>query len=36
MFRGVRITYTQVFRTPEFYQRDRWLLFGSLNVTFRY
>jgi len=36
MFRGVRVTYTQLFRTPEFYQRDRWMIFGSLNVTFRY
>ena len=36
MIRGVRVTYTQLFRTPEFYQRDRWTIFGSLNVTFRY
>lgn len=35
-FRGVRITYTHVLRTPEFFERDRWTLFGSINVTFRY
>jgi len=28
--------YTQVLRTPEFYQQDRWQQFGSINVTFRY
>jgi lipid A 3-O-deacylase len=36
LFRGVRITYTQVLRTPEFYERDRFDQFGSVNVTFRY
>ncbi len=36
MFRGVRITWTQVLRTPEFFERDRWDQFGSINVTFRY
>jgi hypothetical protein len=36
MFRGVRITWTQILRTPEFFQRDRWDQFGSINVTFRY
>jgi lipid A 3-O-deacylase len=36
LFRGVRITYTQVLRTPEFFERDRWDQFGSINVTFRY
>lgn len=36
LFRGVRISYTQVLRSPEFYQRDRFDQFGSLNVTFRY
>jgi hypothetical protein len=35
-YRGVRFTYTQVLRTPEFYERDRWEQFGSINVTFRY
>jgi lipid A 3-O-deacylase len=35
-WRGVRFTYTQVLRTPEFYERDRWEQFGSINVTFRY
>ena len=33
---GVRVTYTQVLRTPEFYQQDRFTQFGSVNVTFRY
>jgi hypothetical protein len=36
LFRGVRISYTPVLRTPEFYQRDRWDQFGSINVAFRY
>ncbi len=36
LFRGVRISYTQVLRTPEFFQRDRFDQFGSINVTFRY
>jgi lipid A 3-O-deacylase len=36
LFQGVRISYTQVLRTPEFYERDRWTQFGSINVTFRY
>jgi lipid A 3-O-deacylase len=36
LFSGVRISFTQVLRTPEFYQRDRYDLFGSINVTFRY
>jgi hypothetical protein len=36
LYRGVRVTWTQVLRTPEFFQRDRWDQFGSLNVTFRY
>ena len=35
-YSGVRVSYTQVLRSPEFYQRDRWQQFGSLNVTFRY
>jgi len=35
-FRGVRISYTQVLRTPEFFERDRWDQFGSFNVAFRY
>jgi lipid A 3-O-deacylase len=33
---GVRITYTQVLRTPDFYQQNRWTQFGSFNVTFRW
>lgn len=36
LFRGVRISYTQVLRSPEFFERDRWDQFGSINVTFRY
>jgi len=36
LFSGVRINFTQVLRTPEFYQRDRYDLFGSISVTFRY
>ena len=36
LFSGVRISYTQVLRTPEFFERDRWDQFGSINVTFRY
>jgi hypothetical protein len=36
LYRGVRITWSQVLRTPEFFERERWDQFGSLNVTFRY
>jgi hypothetical protein len=36
LFKGVRISYTQVLRSPEFFERDRWDQFGSINVTFRY
>jgi lipid A 3-O-deacylase len=36
LFRGVRVSYTQVLRTPDFFERDRWNQFGSVNVTFRY
>jgi hypothetical protein len=36
LLRGVRITWTQVLRTPEFFERNRWDQFGSINVTFRY
>jgi len=36
LFRGVRFSYTQVLRSPEFYERDRWEQFGSFNITFRY
>lgn len=36
LFRGVRLSYTQVLRTPEFFERDRWDQFGSINITFRY
>ncbi|MFZ5782397.1 MAG: lipid A deacylase LpxR family protein [Pseudomonadota bacterium] len=33
---GVRVTYTQVIRTPDFYEQNRWTQFGSINVTFRW
>jgi lipid A 3-O-deacylase len=36
LFRGVRISYTQILRTPEFFEQNRWDQFGSFNVTFRY
>ena len=36
LYGGVRFTYTQVLRTPEFFQQDRFTQFGSVNVTFRY
>ncbi len=36
LYRGVRVTWVQVLRTPEFYERDRWDQFGSINITFRY
>ncbi|TAJ37054.1 MAG: lipid A deacylase LpxR family protein [Reyranella sp.] len=36
LYGGVRFTYTQVLRTPEFYQQDRFTQFGSVNLTFRY
>jgi lipid A 3-O-deacylase len=32
----MRFTDKQVLRTPEFYERDRFTQFGSINVTFRY
>jgi hypothetical protein len=35
-YRGTRFTYTQVLRTPEFYEQGRFTQFGSVNVTFRY
>jgi hypothetical protein len=35
-YRGVRVTYTQVLRTPEFFEQNRFTQFGSINVTFRY
>jgi lipid A 3-O-deacylase len=36
IFEGVRITFSHVLRTPEFFERDRITQFGSVNVTFRY
>jgi hypothetical protein len=36
IWHGVRVTYTQVARTPEFYEQGRFDMFGSINVTFRY
>jgi len=35
-YRGVRFIYTQVWRTPEFYERNRFTQFGVINLTFRY
>jgi lipid A 3-O-deacylase len=35
-YHGVRVTYTQVLRTPDFYEQNRWTQFGSINVTFRF
>jgi lipid A 3-O-deacylase len=35
-YHGVRVTYTQVLRTPDFYEQNRWTQFGSFNITFRY
>lgn len=36
LWRGMRISYTQILRTPEFFERDRVTQFGSINLTFRY
>ncbi|HTR86716.1 MAG TPA: lipid A deacylase LpxR family protein [Reyranella sp.] len=36
LFRGVRVSFTQVFRSPEFYEQDRFDQFASINVSFRY
>lgn len=33
---GVRLTCTQVLRSPDFYQQRRWTRFDSFNVTFRF
>lgn len=33
---GVRIAFTDILRTPDFYEQNRWDQFGSINVTFRY
>lgn len=35
-WRGGWFTCTQVLRSPDFYEQDRWMQFGSINVTFRY
>jgi hypothetical protein len=35
-FGGVRVSYTQVVRTPEFFEQNRFDQFGSISVTFRY
>jgi len=32
IFRGMRISYTQVLRSPDFYQQERFDQFGSVNV----
>ena len=36
LWRGMRLSYTQILRTPEFFERDRITQFGSFNLTFRY
>ncbi len=36
VFEGVRVTFSHVLRTSEFYERDRIEQFGSVSVTFRY
>jgi hypothetical protein len=35
-FRGMRVSFTQVIRTPEFFERDRFDQYASINVSFRY
>lgn len=34
--RAIRIAFTQVYRTPEFEERDRFQRFGALSVSFRW
>ena len=36
IFRGMRLSYTQVLRSPDFYQQGRLDQFGSVNVAFRF
>jgi len=36
LYNGVRFAFTDILRSPEFYERERWDQFGSFNVTFRY
>ncbi len=36
LFNGVRISFTQVLRTPEFFEQDRFDQYASINVSFRY
>ncbi|MBS0223475.1 MAG: lipid A deacylase LpxR family protein [Proteobacteria bacterium] len=36
LFRGMRVSFTQVLRTPEFFERDRFDQYASINVAFRY
>jgi len=36
LFNGVRVSFTQVLRTPEFFERDRFDQYASINVSFRY
>ena len=36
LFRGMRVSFTQVLRTPAFFERNRFDQFASINVTFRY
>lgn len=35
-FKAVRVAFTQVYRTPEFEERDRIQRFGALSVSFRW
>lgn len=36
LFNGVRVSFTQVLRTPEFFEQDRFDQYASINVSFRY
>ncbi len=36
LLRNMRVSLTQVLRSPEFSERDRWQQFGSISVAFRY
>jgi lipid A 3-O-deacylase len=36
LFRGMRVSFTQVLRTPEFFERNRFDQFASISVSFRY
>jgi len=36
LFRGMRVSFTQVLRSPDFYEQGRFDQFASINVSFRY